>query len=59
MNKYDIRVHTIDKLYIDYMVEAENSVEASVKAKKLYFEQFPGADKKIYTQMLIGKGKVR
>lgn len=53
MNTYIIRIHTIDGIYTDYMVEAEDVLQASNKAKKTYFKDYPGADERIYTQLVF------
>lgn len=47
MNAYTIRVATIDNLYTDYIVEAENLKEANEKAKKAFFRDYPNADENI------------
>ncbi len=47
INCYVIRVNTIDNLYIDYIVEAKNIIEARKRTKKAFFRDFPKADKHI------------
>ena len=47
INCYVIRINTIDNLYIDYMVEAKNIIEARNRAKKAFFRDFPKGNKNI------------
>ena len=47
MNVYVIRISTIDNLYADYMVEADNLFKAKTKAKKAFFRDYPDADTNI------------
>ena len=47
LNAYTIRITTIDNLYADYIVEAENLFFAKIKAKNAFFRDYPDADTKI------------
>ena len=47
MNTYVIRITTIDNLFTDYMVEANNIMQAKSKAKKAFFRDYPGANENI------------
>lgn len=47
MKTYIIRINTIDNLYTDYMVEANNLFEAKENAKKAFFRDYEGANKDI------------
>ena len=47
MKIYAIRINTIDNLYEDYIIKAENSIIAKIKASKMFFTKFPGANKNI------------
>lgn len=47
MNTYVIRINTVDNLFTDYMVEAENLFFAKMKARKAFFRDYPGANKNI------------
>ena len=47
MNTYVIRIITIDSLFTDYMVEANNIMQAKSKAKKAFFRDYPDADTNI------------
>lgn len=44
MKTYLIRINTIDNLFADYMVEANNLFEAKEKAKNAFFRDYPGAN---------------
>ena len=46
-NTYTIRVSTVDNLYADYMVEADNLFFAKIKAKNAFFRDYPDADTNI------------
>ena len=46
-NTYVIRITTIDNLYSDYMIEAENLFFAKMKARNTFFKTYPGADTNI------------
>lgn len=39
MKSYVIRINTIDNLYTDYVVEANNLFEANMAAKKSFFQR--------------------
>ncbi|MGM9881486.1 MAG: hypothetical protein ACI31S_01430 [Bacilli bacterium] len=43
-NTYVIRITTIDNLYSDYMIEAENLFFAKMKARNTFFKTYPGVD---------------
>ena len=47
MKSYVIRINTIDNLYTDYVVEANNLFEANMAAKKAFFRDYEGADENI------------
>ena len=47
LNAYTIRITTIDNLYADYIVEAENLFFAKIKARNAFFRDYPDADTKI------------
>ena len=47
MNTYVIRVTTIDNLYADYMIEADNFFIAKIKARNSFFRDYPGANKNL------------
>lgn len=47
MKTYVIRVNTINNLYADYIIEANNLFEANEKCKKAFFRDYEGADKNI------------
>ena len=51
MNTYVIRVNTVDNLFADYMVEAENLFFAKMKARKAFFRDYPGADQNIKLEL--------
>ena len=44
---YSIRVSTIDNLYADYIVEAENLFYAKMLARNKFFKDYPGADENV------------
>ena len=46
-NTYTIRITTIDNLYADYIVEAENLFFAKIRARNAFFRDYPDADKHI------------
>ena len=47
LKAYTIRITTIDNLYADYIVEAENLFFAKMKARNAFFRDYPDADTKI------------
>lgn len=47
LNAYTIRISTIDNLYADYIVEAENLFFAKIKARNAFFRDYPDADTNI------------
>lgn len=47
MNTYVIRITTINNLFADYMIEANNIMQAKSKAKKAFFRDYPDADTNI------------
>lgn len=47
MNTYVIRINTVDNLFTDYMVEAENLFFAKMKARKAFFRDYPDTDTNI------------
>lgn len=47
MSAYTIRINTIDNLYVDYIVEADNLFFAKIKARNAFFRDYPDADKRI------------
>lgn len=51
MKAYIIRVNTIDNLYADYIVEANNLVSARFKTKKAFLKDYSDADPKIKLQL--------
>lgn len=51
MKTYNIRISTIDNLYTDYMVEAENLFFAQIKARKAFLRDYPDADPRIKTSL--------
>lgn len=51
MNTYVIRINTVDNLFTDYMVEAENLFFAKMKARKAFFRDYPGADTNIRLEL--------
>lgn len=44
---YTIRVSTIDNLYADYIVEAENLFYAKILARNSFFRDYPGANENV------------
>lgn len=44
MNTYTIRITTIDNLYADYIVEAENLFYAKIKTRNAFFRNYPNAN---------------
>lgn len=51
MNTYVIRINTVDNLFADYMVEAENLFFAKMKARKAFFRDYQGADTNIRLEL--------
>lgn len=51
MKVYIIRINTIDNLFADYMIEAENLFFAKIKARKAFLKNYPGADKNIRLEL--------
>ena len=51
MNTYVIRINTVDNLFTDYMVEAENLFFAKMKARKAFFRDYPEADVNIKMEL--------
>lgn len=51
MKTYLIRINTIDNLFADYMVEANNLFEASLKARTAFFRDYPRANKNIKLEL--------
>lgn len=47
MNTYVIRITTIKNLFADYMIEANNIMQAKSKARKAFFRDYPDADTNI------------
>ena len=47
MKSYVIRINTIDNLYTDYVVEANNLFEANMAAKEAFCRDYEGADENI------------
>jgi hypothetical protein len=47
MKTYMIKVNTIDNLYADYMVEAENLFFAKMQTRNAFFRDYPEANKHI------------
>lgn len=52
MNTYVIRITTVDNLFADYMVEAENLFFAKIKTRIAFFKAFPGADTNIKLSLI-------
>lgn len=46
-NTYIIRINTVDNLYADYMIEAENLFFAKMQARNAFFRDYPNANKNI------------
>lgn len=44
---YTIRITTIDNLYADYIVEANNLFFAKMQARNAFFRDYPDADTNI------------
>ena len=44
---YSIRVSTVDNLYADYIVEAENLFYAKILARNKFFKDYPEADENV------------
>jgi hypothetical protein len=44
---YSIRVSTVDNLYSDYIVEAENLFYAKILARNSFFRDYPEADENV------------
>lgn len=44
---YSIRVSTVDNLYADYIVEAENLFFAKTLARNKFFQDYPDADENV------------
>ena len=44
---YVVSNNRYDNLYEDYIIKAENSIIAKIKASKMFFTKFPGANKNI------------
>lgn len=44
---YVIKITTIDNLYANYMVEAENLFFAKIKAREAFFRDYPDSDNNI------------
>lgn len=47
MNTYVIRITTINNLFADYMIEANNIMQAKSKARKAFFRDYPDTDTNI------------
>lgn len=58
MNAYTIRITTVDCLYTDYIVEAEDLFEAKSKVKKAFFRDYPNANKNIKLSLVEPSEKV-
>lgn len=58
INCYVIRVTTIDNLYVDYIVEANNICRANIKARKAFFRDFPNADFRIKLSLVEPNPKI-
>lgn len=52
---YIIRVVTIDNLYEDYMVTAENLFYAKLKARKLFLKTYKNADTRLRFELIDTK----
>lgn len=46
-NTYVIRITTIDNLYADYIVEADNLFSAKMLARRSFFRDYPEADRNL------------
>ena len=44
---YSIRVSTVDNLYADYIVEAENLFYAKILARNSFFRDYPETDENV------------
>lgn len=58
MNAYTIRVSTIDNLYADYIVEANNLFFAKIRARNTFFRDYPEADTRIKLSLVEPSKKV-
>ena len=58
MKAYTIRVTTLDYLYVDYIVEAEDLKDANNKVKKAFFRDYPDADKHIKLSLVEPNEKI-
>lgn len=58
MNAYTIRVSTIDNLYADYIVEANNLFFAKIRARNAFFRDYPEADIRIKLSLVEPSKKV-
>lgn len=58
MNAYTIRVSTIDNLYADYIVEADNLFFAKIRARNAFFRDYPDADTRIKLSLVEPSKKV-
>ena len=58
MKTYTIRITTIDNLYSDYIVEANNLLEAKAKVKYAFFRDYPDANINIKLSLTEPNSKV-
>lgn len=58
MNAYTIRVSTIDNLYADYIVEANNLFFAKIRARNAFFRDYADADTRIKLSLVEPSKKV-
>lgn len=46
-NTYVVRITTIDNLYADYIIEANNLFYAKMLARRAFFRDYPDADRNL------------
>lgn len=55
---YTIRISTIDNLYADYIVEAENLFFAQIRARNAFLRDYPDADPRVKTSITDPKPEI-
>lgn len=58
MKAYTIRITTADNLYTDYIVEANNLLEAKMQAECAFFRDYPDANTNIKLSLTEPNSKV-
>lgn len=58
MKAYTIRVTTADNLYADYIVEANNLLEAKMQAECVFFRDYPDANMNIKLSLIEPNSKI-